>query len=71
MCKTTIYGLAGFVLGEADTSRESICLPKSALTIQNNANWKARFLLELVGAVKIIRLQWHFANFANRVIFGR
>ncbi len=36
-----------------------------------NANWQARFLLELVGAVKVTRLQRLVANLANRVIGGR
>jgi len=35
-----------------------------------NANWQARFLLGLVGPVKVSRLQRRFANLANRVIGG-
>ena len=36
-----------------------------------NTNWKARFLLRLVGAVKVSRLQRLRANLSNRVIGGR
>jgi len=36
-----------------------------------NANWKARFLLGLVGSVKVSRLQRLVATLSNRVIAGR
>jgi len=35
------------------------------------ANWKARFLLELLGPVKISGQQRYFANLSNRLIGGR
>jgi hypothetical protein len=43
----------------------------SQLTMAINANWKARFLLKLVGAVKVSGLQSFVANLSNRVIAGR
>ena len=36
-----------------------------------NANWKARFLLCLVGPVKVSGLQRSVANLSNRVFGGR
>jgi hypothetical protein len=39
--------------------------------MQIKRNWKARFLLWLVGAVKVTRLQSSVANLSNPLICGR
>ncbi len=50
---------------------ETTFTPTNGLTMQILPNWKAGFLLRLVGPVKITRLQNTVAILSNRQICGR
>jgi hypothetical protein len=50
--------------------KENQIMATGGITMPMNANWKARFLLCLVGPVKVSGLQSAVANLSNRVIGG-
>lgn len=56
---------------EKTYSRKFVGPRKRQYNNANKRNWKARFLLELLGPVKIARLRRPRANLSNPLIGGR